>query len=531
MDAYEDSQRALCALVLGTEAVPSEAAAAAALEKAGLAEIDLRLVAYADEALDAEVSAQAALYAAQAELDVLLLRGFFQYVADFALIRRAHPDEQTERPEDIASRRRLALLEHLEAAGSDLAAHLRSLRPVNPIYERTIAALVRYRGLASDGGLEKLPVARLRKGKKSPEVRALKARLAREGYFAGAIDDRFDAPLEEAVETYQRLHALKVDGHAGRALYRSLNIPLARRIRSLELSLQRWRESDIRPGLPLYARVNIPQFEVEFWEGDRLVRSHRVIVGSNAVDRNLQEGVEGRLNHTRLFEAEISSVVLNPTWSVPVRIKEYELDRELMENPAYYEENAFEVTEMADGRTLVKQGPGPSNALGEVKFLFPNPHSIYMHDTPKRHLFDRVYRAFSHGCIRTHRPVALAKWLLERQNGMAADEVDRILRRRRERSVRLDATVPIFIEYNTVSVDAEGRVAFYDDVYRYDRAYWRGELPFERARKIDAERLTTLQEEEANWRAELQARLQDTDVPPDEATPDEEESEDEGESE
>lgn len=512
--ALGPTQTALCQALTSAKAIPSPQEAAARLKADGLAEVDPRLVAFAEEHVARRAMVRRAQLEAETELDVLLLRAFFQYVADFRLVKRAHPDEVTAHPEEAPVDHREVLLAHLERAGSDLAGHLRSLRPALPLYERTVKALKRYRELVASGAEAKIKRAKIKPGQRAPAVLELKRRLALEGYFDGPMDDRYDKALEEAVTVYQRLHGLKEDGRVGTQLYKSLEIPFDRRVRSIELSLQRYRESEVRAGAELLARVNIPQYEVEFWQGDKVVRRHRVIVGTNAHDRNIASGVEGRLNHTRMFSAELATVVLNPYWTVPLRIKKYELDRELLKNPTYYEDNNFEITELPNGEVIVKQGPGPTNALGRVKFLFPNDHAIYMHDTPKRHLFDRTYRAFSHGCIRTHQPIELAKWLLQRQNGWEAERVDQVLATKKERQVQLEKRIPITIEYNTVTVDEEGRVGFFDDVYGYDRAHWDGQLPFVRSYKIPPERLAKLQAEEETWRAELEAQLGDPSAAP-----------------
>lgn len=508
------TQTELCRIVLSAQAIPTLDEAARHLRANGMADVDPSLFLFVDELVAALAHAETELTKVQVELDILLVRAFMQYVLDFRLVKLAHPDLGGDDPKEAPARHREELLVHLEEGAGDPAAWLRSLRPANPMYGWTVAALARYKALAAAGGIPSLKRQRLKPGHKGPEVRALKERLAMEGYDVGAIDERYDGALEAAVRQYQRLHMLTEDGLAGPSFYKSLNIPIARRVRSIELSLQRWRESEIPQGLPFYARVNIPQFEVEFWEDGRRVRVHRVIVGNNSLDRNLDAGVEGRLNHTRLFHADMSTVVLNPYWNVPLRIKQYELDRELEENPNYYEEHGFVFEESSDGRVYVKQGPGPTNALGRVKFLFPNEHSIYMHDTPRRHLFKRTYRAFSHGCIRLHEPIKLAKWLLERRSGVSPDRVRKLLATKRERALELSEKVPVYIEYNTVSVTEDGLVAFFDDVYRYDRAYWEGDLPFERSHRISSDRLTELRTAEESWRAELEAQLAEATTDP-----------------
>jgi murein L,D-transpeptidase YcbB/YkuD len=518
-DGMGATTAALCAAVTSAKAIPSAAEATERLRVDGLERVDPRLLGFVDEHLARRLELRRRWLEAEAELDVLLLRAFFQYVIDFRLVKRAHPDNVTRHPDEAPGDHREVLLAHLGKAGADPAGHLRSLRPALPLYERTVAALKRYRALVAAGGAPKLSRAKMKPGGRGESVTALKKRLALEGYYDGPVDDRYDRRLEDAVSAYQRLHGMKETGKVDTELYKSLEIPMERRVRSIELSLQRYRESEVRAGAELLIRVNIPQYEAEFWEGDRIVRRHRVIVGTTALDRNLQAGIEGKLNHTRMFSAEMATVVLNPYWAVPLRIKKYELDRELIKNPNYYQDNNFEVTELPNGEVMVKQGPGPGNALGRVKFLFPNEHAIYMHDTPKRHLFDRTFRAFSHGCIRTHEPIELAKWLLKRQNGWSPERVDQVLATKKERQVQLGRPVPITIEYNTVSVDEEGRVAFYDDVYGYDRAYWDGELPFVRSTKIAPEKLAKLHEQEEKWRSDLATRLAEPSDDPEGPTP------------
>ena len=172
------------------------------------------------------------------------------------------------------------------------------------------------------------------------------------------------------------------------------------------------------------------------------------------------------------------TVVLNPTWRVPKRIKEQELDRELLTQPDYYEKHNYKVRILDDGTEQVIQLPGPGNALGQVKFLFPNRFSIYMHDTPRKHLFSRTIRAFSHGCMRLKDPLKLARWILVTLEGRKDAWMDRVLAKREVYGVALKNRIPVTMEYNTIGVHSSGRMMFYLDVYSFDRDYMRGKTPY-----------------------------------------------------
>ncbi|MCA9517932.1 MAG: L,D-transpeptidase family protein [Myxococcales bacterium] len=259
-------------------------------------------------------------------------------------------------------------------------------------------------------------------------------------------------------------------------------------MQQIELSLRRHRESELHQGqwrfgtTPLRARVNIPAFQATFFKDGVAAKQHNVIVGNNAVEVDYDSGRKGHYNHTRMFSAEMATVVLNPVWRVPKRIKEQELDQKLMDEPDFYEKHNYEVKTLPDGTEQVTQLSGPGNALGLVKFLFPNEFAIYMHDTPNKRLFKRTIRAFSHGCMRTENPLDLAKWLLVDQGEWSEEKFQQVLDSRQEYGVALKTKIPITIDYNTVGVHSSGRMMFYADVYRYDKAYFEGNVPFRQDR-------------------------------------------------
>jgi murein L,D-transpeptidase YcbB/YkuD len=218
--------------------------------------------------------------------------------------------------------------------------------------------------------------------------------------------------------------------------------------------------------------------EARFFLGTELARRHRVVVGNNDTETDAETGKRGKLNQTRLFTAEMQTVVLNPVWNVPRRIKEQELDLLLMDEPDYYEKHGFKIEVNADGSERVVQQPGPGNALGLAKFLFPNQFAIYMHDTPKKNLFDRPVRAFSHGCMRTHNPLDLARWILvDVDKELTNEQFDAVLEAREERHFAIRPRIPITIDYVTTTIDEAGRINFLSDVYGFDKEFFEGRVP------------------------------------------------------
>ena len=230
-------------------------------------------------------------------------------------------------------------------------------------------------------------------------------------------------------------------------------------------------------------RINIPQFEATFYKEGKAVRTHRIVVGSNAISVDEQTGYKGYFNRTRLFSRQMVTVVLNPTWRVPPRIKEQELDPKLMEDPDFYETNNYDVVIHDDGSEHVIQLAGANNALGEVKFLFPNEWSIYMHDTPKKRLFKRQIRAFSHGCMRLHEALDLARWVLVENEGWTNERFDKVLKKRKTYGVPLKNKIALTIDYSPVAIHENGRAMFFSDIYKFDRDQAAGKTPYRQPTK------------------------------------------------
>jgi murein L,D-transpeptidase YcbB/YkuD len=277
-----------------------------------------------------------------------------------------------------------------------------------------------------------------------------------------------DAELIEAARSYQETHQFRPDGEPTPGFWRSLNVPVTRRIEQIELAIQRWRESHYQ-GERTFIMVNIPDFYAEvFRDGERVMR-FRVVVGNN--NRTCDEETEKWVypNATPIQMAELDHVIVNPYWYVPQRIISEELEPKVENDPDYLEKNNYEKV-MIGGKETIRQMPGDDNALGRVKFIFPNQHNTYMHDTPSKKYFDYPVRAFSHGCMRVQDPFDLARHLLENDPNGKKYDFDELLDKERQKYIELDEKFPVFSEYYTVRVDDQGRPHFLADIYRYDRA-------------------------------------------------------------
>lgn len=417
---------------------------------------------------------------ARADLEVAASVAFFRYALDLKFQIKASPFRADKDPAAADLVHLDEIVGAFDAFARDPAASLKALVPAHPYYAGLMAGLKRYRAIADRGGFSKVPDAgKLKQGARGKAVQALKRRLAEEGYFQGDPEDPlFDLPLENSVKDYQTTHGFEPTGVVEGPLVRSLNVPIEQRIRQIELGLQRWRESEVTPAEPLYVRVNIPEFKMEVWEEGRLVQKHRVVVGNNNWDRDPDARIEGRINRTKVFKAEISQIILNPRWYVPARIRRLELDFEVLDEPDYFAKRKFKVKVNPDGTEEIYQDSGDDNALGRVKFVFPNPYGIFMHDTNQKPYFQREIRAFSHGCIRLQDPLEVAYLFLAKRANLDRERVDRLLASGEVREVKIDPPIPIFVEYNSVGVDPRGRIEFFSDVYQYDRDYFDGKIPY-----------------------------------------------------
>lgn len=432
-----------------------------------------------EEAVGA-LAAGRAVTSADAAADARLYRAFYELVTDFRFVHRAGPFTLTSR-ETVLDREKKALKDFMaQLLAEDAEGALARLDPPHPQYRKMVAVLADYRRMAAaEPGCPKLSAGwRFRKGAKGEEVKKLQERLACEGYYQGELDGHFEGDTIEAVRSYQRHHYLPDEGTVLEETMKSLNVPLARRAEQIELALQRMREAPLdRMTADFFLRVNIPAFELTAYERGEVVRRQRVIVGTNRLDDDKVNLVQGHINRTKLFGTRLYEIIVNPTWILPKRVEEGELKSSLEKDESYLEKSNIKKIKLGSGTEVFVQGAGKGNVLGKVKFLLEGTNAIYLHDTDKRHLFKKQRRDFSHGCMRVHEAIDFGKWLLAR-DGFSQAEIDRAFGLESlQTGFDLKQPVDFVTEYITVDLSDEGKPVFHEDIYGYDAAYFQGELP------------------------------------------------------
>lgn len=365
-------------------------------------------------------------------------------------------------------------------AGHRLPQALREAAPPLPMYEGLRRALARYRQLAGHPAwaarLPALPARKLVPGQPYPGLAALAQRLEAVGDLAPGYDppERFDGVLVTALRAFQERHGLTPDGVLGAGTLRELEVTPAERVRQIELALERLRWTPLMQG-PRMIAVNIPEFVLRAYE-----------VGDDRVDVRLtMKVIVGKALRTRtpLLTEAMRFIEFSPYWNVPPSIARAETVPRLRRDPGYLEREGLEfvtasgqvVTTLAPshldavlrGGWRIRQRPGAQNALGGIKFVFPNNANIYLHDTPARRLFERERRDFSHGCIRLEAPAALARFVLRDEPAWTDDRIREAMNAGVANTLRLEQPVPVLIAYSTVVARA-GTVYFYRDLYGHD---------------------------------------------------------------
>ena len=418
------------------------------------------------------------------DLELLSTDAFLVY---FTHLVSGRVNPETFDPEWRALRREVdleaVLVEAVETG--EVRRVLEGLLPRQSGYDELRRALRRYRALASRGPWPTVPEGdKLERGVVHPRVQALAGRLAATGDLAeiptpdseasqALGDPVFDETLEAAVRRFQDRHGLEPDGVVGPKTVAALNVPARDRVRQIELNLERWRWLPRDLG-ERYLLVDIPAFSLDVVEGDAPVLSMRVVVGRP-------------YRRTPVFSDQVRYLVLNPSWEVPHKLAVEDKLPEIRKDPEYLAKMGMHVYEGwgADQREVdpatvdwsqttrsgfryrLRQDPGPLNALGRIKFMFPNKHNVYLHDTPSRELFARAERGFSSGCIRIERPLELAVLLLGEDWDRAA--LEKAIATGTERTVPLPHPVPVHLLYWTAAADADGTVRFRSDIYDRDR--------------------------------------------------------------
>jgi len=412
------------------------------------------------------------------DLDLLLTDAFLIY-GSHLLIGRINPESID--PEWVANRRQADMAEILQRAveTGQIAESLRNLLPPQPGYGRLKQALANYRTIDGQGGWPEVPDGpKMQKGDRGQRVAALRDRLSASGDIVpepGDTAELFNDGLEEAVRRFQRRHGLQDDGVVGPASLAALNVTAEERARQIEINLERWRWLPQDLG-DTYLLLNIANFELDVVNQTRPVMSMRAIVGKH-------------YRRTPVFSDKITYLVLNPYWHVPPKLAVQDILPQARKDANYLVDQKIRVYQGWGGDSKeidpkdidwskvtarnfpyrFRQDPGPKNALGRVKFMFPNKFDVYLHDTPSPELFGKTERTFSSGCIRIEKPIDLAEYLLRDDPKWGREEILAAIARGVEQTVQLPHPVPIHLLYWTAWADEDGSVYSRNDIYGRDR--------------------------------------------------------------
>src|ERR1051326_3807584 len=282
------------------------------------------------------------------------------------------------------------------------------------------------------------------------------------------------ATLIDAIKHFQERHGLDADGVLTKKTLDAMNVPIARRVQQIEWALERWRWAPMELATPPII-VNVPELRLRAWdENGKTALTMRVVVGQTYG------------HQTPMFSGDLQYVVFRPYWNVTPNIQRGELVPHVTHDREYLARNGYEVVDangdavgdkvdnatlakLRSGEYTVRQKPGPSNALGLVKFIFPNQNNVYLHSTPSQQLFSKSRRDFSHGCIRVEHPAQLAQWVLRDQSEWTPDRIREAMSGDHDSTqVNLKHPIPVLILYTTALVTEDGVVHFFDDIYGHD---------------------------------------------------------------
>ena len=367
----------------------------------------------------------------------------------------------------------IVFIQEILDAGN-LAKKIETLKPQNIVYSKFKAALKKYRAIQADGGWQPVPAGpTLKKGTQDNRVSLLRKRLQITGDLptGSANAEIFDDQLEQGVIRFQQRHHLTADGSVGKQTLETLNVPVEDTIDQIRINLERvrWVLHAIEG---TFVIADIAGFEVFIYKNDEIAWRSRVQVGKS-------------YRQTPVFKSEIKYLVLNPTWTVPPGILAKDILPAVKKDPNYLKDRNIRVIDRTgkvidqdtidwskySGRNFpyqLRQDPGPSNALGLIKIMFPNEHLVYIHDTPSKSLFERTDRAFSSGCIRTQKPFELAEIILDNPAKWNQESFKRILDSGRTQTIKLPKPVPVLLFYWTAAVEPDGSVRFKKDPYKRD---------------------------------------------------------------
>jgi L,D-transpeptidase YcbB len=364
---------------------------------------------------------------------------------------------------------------------SDLKAVFAQIEPPYPGYQRALVALQKYLQLSREEVPDPLPQVKkaVAPGQEYEAVGKLVKRLQFLGDLPASVsvpeNNTYSGAVVEGVKKFQARHGLEAQGKLGPQTISELNRPLSERVEALRLTLERWRWVPHNFSQPPVV-VNIPEFLLRAYdEPGKPSLIMPVVVG------------RAMRTETPVLEEDMKYVVFWPYWNVPPSILRGEIVPKLAKDTAYLQKNNYEVTtysgqvvtdgvvsddvlaQLRAGKLMVRQKPGPKNALGLIKFIFPNDNNVYLHSTPAQALFSETRRDFSHGCIRVEDPRALATWVLRNNPGWTREKVDAAFKAEKQLQVNLTNPIPVLIVYGTAVAEEDGQVYFFSDIYGNDK--------------------------------------------------------------
>jgi len=375
-----------------------------------------------------------------------------------------------------------AVLRNQILPAANMQTAIDAVQPPYDGYGRAKNALATYLKLAAEGDTKLLPIPSpsIHPGSKYPAAMDLAARLSQLGDLpsninVSAVQGVYSGPLVEGVNYFQKRHGLDQDGVLGKGTVTELNRPLSYRVQQLQYTLERYRWIPASfPQPPLV--VNLPEFRLRTMHRQPAPFITMKVVVGKAFARQ-----------TPAFADYMQYVIFHPYWNVPISIQRAEMIPKIARDPAYLAENDFEVVDssgnlitdgaitdgvlhgLGSGTYAIRQKPGKKNALGPIKFIFPNDYNVYLHGTPATGLFAKARRDFSHGCIRVENPAELAIWVLRNNPGWDADRLNAMIAGNETMQVNLPKPIPVLIIYTTAVVEPDGEVHFFNDIYGYDK--------------------------------------------------------------
>ena len=412
------------------------------------------------------------------QLDILLTDSLIRliYHLNFGKVVPGTLDPDWNFKREFLTSDPVAKLHYTLLSSEKLKKFLDAAVSTGPLYQGLISALAKYRTIKAAGGWSSIPDGKMIKpGEKDSRIPLIKKRLQASGDLKKQAIDTDDYVykkwVEKGVKHFQKRHNLEVDGIIGAGTLEQMNIPVENRIEQIKANLERvrWVKHNIGDEFVL---VNIAGYQLYYVRDNKLIWQSRVQVGKD-------------YRKTPVFRDDIQYIVFNPTWTVPPTILQKDILPKLKKDQSYLKKKNMSVIDLngkiiepstiqwasvSDNKFpyMIRQEPGPENALGQVKIMFPNKHLVYLHDTPSKNKFSRAERAFSSGCIRVENPFELVELLLNDKNKWNQSSIKDVLDTGKLQNVNLPKTVPVLLLYFTAQMDNEGQVIFYKDIYQRD---------------------------------------------------------------